>query len=197
MIFTEKLLIKTIGPLLFRETIIRDQNQQIIVVLRGIQFQPLQEACRTTKILNQLLKRLQKHLTDLGLTLQMYSYENDDYLTCISQRKLGSYLTKSQAYVLGVFITLREQRKAPVLWSELEKELREGTVVIKKTKIRKQVEFLVSRGLLYKPSTNPLHFEYGPNFFLEFDEEGISKITSMIRDTLLIGTEVEATPSSG
>ncbi len=195
MTFTEKLLIRTIIPLLFRETIIRDKNQQIITVLRGIPLQPLQEACKTPKILRQLLEHLQKRLTLLEFTLQIYSYDNNYYLTCISQQKLGSYLSESQAFVLGVFITLREQRKEPVLWSELEKELREGAVII--SKIRNHVEFLVSRGLLYKPSTNPLRFEYGPTFFLEFDEEGISKITSMIRNTLLIGTEVEASLPPG
>ena len=90
MTFTAELLVRTIGPLLFRETIIRDKNQQIIAVLRGIPLYPLQEACRTRKTLQQLLERLQDSLDILGLTLQVYSYENHYYLTCVSQQKLES-----------------------------------------------------------------------------------------------------------
>lgn len=187
--FTERVLVSTIVPLLFKETVIQDKNHQIITVIRGIPLKNLQHVCRSLETFHNLLKLIQRYLTPFKITLQVYIHEEEYYLTAVSFHKISSYLSRLQAYILGIFITMRESRKEPIPWNDLEKELKEGT--IKKRNVRKHVEFLVSRGLLYKTSLNPLIFEYAPIFFLEFDEEGISKITEVIKTTLLIGSENE------
>lgn len=182
---TRQAIIRTIIPHLFGEKIIRDQSSgQIMVILKGIPAENLYKASKSIHAFYRIIKFLQNYLKHIGFSLRGYIYQDKPYLTVISNQKFESYLDDNEAYVLGVFITFREQKGEELSWAELEKEFTDGAVIIKNA--RRYIEFLVNRGLLYRVSKSPLYFEYGPSFYLEFDPENIEKITLFVGRTILV-----------
>lgn len=184
MNFTEKLLLKELIPHLLNDIIIYDRNGYVIKNLRGFSLERLIKVFKTKRSFQYFLFLVQKQLDPLNAQLQIYKHENNYYITAVTLKKIGSSLTAIQAYALGVFLTMRKRMKKPILWSILEKELNNETIKI--VNPRKQIESLVSQGLIYKINLNPLIFEYGPKLFLEFDKESLEYITQLIQEHSLL-----------
>jgi len=180
----KQVLLPIIIPQLLTERIIRDRSNQIVCVIKGIPLEKLFKVCKSLRTTSKMLNLLQKQLLSIGFVLRGYIHESTPYLTAIPRQKIDTYLDDTQAFILGLFIALREQKNKNVSWLDLKKELTEGMIKIKNP--RKHLEFLVGRGLLYQSSSNPLLFDYGPSFYLEFEHDEIDEFSSEFRQNFLL-----------
>ena len=175
-------IVSQLTALLFNERIERDGQGRIVKIIRGVDLGQLSKVFTSRNALTAFIVIVTKRLSRIGFKPRIYKDDNW-YLTAVSMISLPSTLTDSEAFVLAMLVTLSEGGE--VTMKVLEEEI--SGLKIEDIHPRKNVEVLVSRGLVERTSSNPLRFKPSGLFYVEFPEDAEIKIKGLVRYHFLLG----------